>query len=452
MMTPAAVTHTNPTNVSVSNSQSSSSSPGSTSNATIDCGSVMNTGNHNGNIAPVPSTPSAVWAQWHNTATPQLAAGGTPGTSNTPCTSFQQQQQQQQMMMIPPQNSAGSNDVGYQNGTMAGNTPFTPFQHEQQQMIPPQNSAGGYNQNGYWWMNPYYMLAYNNAMLASTPGHGNVPNQGTGMPGTNNKTTPPAVAVPSNNIAIAPRPSPIHPAVLVASNSTAACTGAPLAVPGNGLHNGSVTLPVTQESVEDVDDGKRRSGRKRCSTVIQVGEFTVKRDNNYVLKGDSYEYGAFQHDAAAANIEQPKKPRKVAVKKQKVQDGGEQPLRIIAPAEQARLQQKANVEQRIEAKKSNRQQFLKANVEALKPFLEQRVVEAISAVPDSNGGDSAASSTLYMQPDAITGDLRDYQLESLNWMSTMHSKNIGFILGDEMGLVRAPMCSRYFFVFPSRLN
>jgi SNF2 family DNA or RNA helicase len=39
-----------------------------------------------------------------------------------------------------------------------------------------------------------------------------------------------------------------------------------------------------------------------------------------------------------------------------------------------------------------------------------------------------------MQPDLITADMRDYQLEGLNWMAHMHQQNMGMILGDEMGL------------------
>jgi SWI/SNF-related matrix-associated actin-dependent regulator of chromatin subfamily A member 5 len=38
------------------------------------------------------------------------------------------------------------------------------------------------------------------------------------------------------------------------------------------------------------------------------------------------------------------------------------------------------------------------------------------------------------QPTTVTGKLRDYQLEGLNWMIGLHDNNINGILADEMGL------------------
>ena len=35
-----------------------------------------------------------------------------------------------------------------------------------------------------------------------------------------------------------------------------------------------------------------------------------------------------------------------------------------------------------------------------------------------------------MQPDAIKAELRDYQLEGLNFMSSMYQQNMSMILGD----------------------
>ena len=42
-----------------------------------------------------------------------------------------------------------------------------------------------------------------------------------------------------------------------------------------------------------------------------------------------------------------------------------------------------------------------------------------------------------MQPSQIAnGEMRDYQLAGLNFLVNMHNRNLGMILGDEMGLVR----------------
>lgn len=56
-----------------------------------------------------------------------------------------------------------------------------------------------------------------------------------------------------------------------------------------------------------------------------------------------------------------------------------------------------------------------------------------SAKADSTSNETGGK--LYAQPDAIQAELRDYQLAGLNWMIKMHRRNLGMILGDEMGLV-----------------
>lgn len=39
-----------------------------------------------------------------------------------------------------------------------------------------------------------------------------------------------------------------------------------------------------------------------------------------------------------------------------------------------------------------------------------------------------------MTPDFIVGEMRDYQLDGLNWLITLYENGINGILGDEMGL------------------
>lgn len=46
---------------------------------------------------------------------------------------------------------------------------------------------------------------------------------------------------------------------------------------------------------------------------------------------------------------------------------------------------------------------------------------------------------VFMQPSEIQADMRDYQLDGLNWMVRMNKANLGMILGDEMGLVRCKL-------------
>ena len=41
---------------------------------------------------------------------------------------------------------------------------------------------------------------------------------------------------------------------------------------------------------------------------------------------------------------------------------------------------------------------------------------------------------LATQPASVVGEMRDYQLEALNWLIRLHEQNINGILADEMGL------------------
>ena len=41
---------------------------------------------------------------------------------------------------------------------------------------------------------------------------------------------------------------------------------------------------------------------------------------------------------------------------------------------------------------------------------------------------------LTTQPSSVVGEMRDYQLEALNWLIRLHEQNINGILADEMGL------------------
>jgi SNF2 family DNA or RNA helicase len=194
---------------------------------------------------------------------------------------------------------------------------------------------------------------------------------------------------------------------------------------------------------------QRRSGRERESTVIYVDGQAVKKQNNYVLKGDSYQYGGAKADAHAPAQQ---RQQKAALKKALLLSTSTlssttatpKKPRVITATEKQRLELKKTIQGRIQAKQSNRQQFLKANVEVLTPFLDPKVVRRIqsyssivtpaTATAIATTTQQQAQKPIFLQPDAIQGDMRDYQLEGLNWMASMYSKNLGFILGDEMGL------------------
>ena len=168
---------------------------------------------------------------------------------------------------------------------------------------------------------------------------------------------------------------------------------------------------------------QRRSGRVVRSTLTYIDGYAVKKDNNYVVKGMTYQFGADGTDALPKKTVQKKPPALRQAKKP----------RFVSPIEAQRRTQKEAVEQRILAKTATRQGFLRDNLAALEPFVEEHVAERIGSFKD----ETVPVKSVVMQPDLIDkATLRDYQLEGLNFMSAMYQRNIGMILGDEMGLVR----------------
>ena len=171
----------------------------------------------------------------------------------------------------------------------------------------------------------------------------------------------------------------------------------------------------------------RRSSREKKSTLIYVDGYAVKRDNNYIVKGGEYVHGAFDANGAAtdggalARLPKPaNQTRKAAAKK---------PPRKANRAELERAKHNEIVKGRVKAKAKARMGFLAKHAKTIEPFVESKTSEHLSATP-------ALKSTwkdMSMQPDMIKGELRDYQMIGLNWMSKMHSMNAGMILGDEMG-------------------
>lgn len=93
------------------------------------------------------------------------------------------------------------------------------------------------------------------------------------------------------------------------------------------------------------------------------------------------------------------------------------------------------IKRRVANKAGARLQHLAKHQDILKPFLDDstRVKLATLPVPMSTSTNmptniSEPNRELFCQPEAIQGDMRDYQLAGLNWMVKMHDKNLGMIL------------------------
>jgi len=85
----------------------------------------------------------------------------------------------------------------------------------------------------------------------------------------------------------------------------------------------------------------------------------------------------------------------------------------------------------VESKSACRKNFLSSNLECMRYFLAEKVATRLEK---EGPGAEVKGEEVFMQPDMIKAEMRDYQLNGLNWMIGMHRKNAGMILGDEMGL------------------
>jgi hypothetical protein len=188
--------------------------------------------------------------------------------------------------------------------------------------------------------------------------------------------------------------------------------------------NASFTQKKPNARPPPVDTAARLSKRVRASTVIHVDGYAIKKINNYAVKGMKYHFGVVTEEQ-----EEQKQHHNRKKTKQKAAPAAKKSIpRPKSTTEVARVALKHCLEQNVQAKRPLRQSFLAKHCEALEPFLEKKVVLQLRSWPKKD----EAIKTEYMQPDAIQGDLRDYQLDGLNFMSEMYQRNIGMILGDGM--------------------
>lgn len=164
----------------------------------------------------------------------------------------------------------------------------------------------------------------------------------------------------------------------------------------------------------------RRSGRQCISTVIQIGGYTVRKENNYVVKGHGYHFG----DNTTQDVAQKTPVIRLATKPK-------QP-RTVTPIETGRLQLKDVIQQHVASHSSCRLTYFARHLPILSPFLDTATIaklrQHIDAVPQEEQDAPLQLSDDVAQPKLIQATLRDYQLVGLNWMLRMDKLNLGMIL------------------------
>jgi hypothetical protein len=195
----------------------------------------------------------------------------------------------------------------------------------------------------------------------------------------------------------------------------------PPLVAATAAHSTRRTSTVASKMAENQApvDNIRRSGRERTSTVIQIDGHTVLKENNYVVKGLGYVYG---DNTAVAPKEKKRKPTTVSADPQQ-----RKAPRVQTAAETARQTHNLKIKRRIAGKADARLQHLAKQQDILKPFLDDVTRVKLLTLPMSKSL-SEPNREMFLQPEAIQADMRDYQLAGLNWMVKMHDKNLGMIL------------------------
>ncbi|KAL7544833.1 hypothetical protein ACHAWF_008196 [Thalassiosira exigua] len=231
---------------------------------------------------------------------------------------------------------------------------------------------------------------------------------------------PPAARAPSS-VAAAPPAAGVNGAGVVPTAS------APPPVVSAAVRAAAAASSRTKKSkgATGGEPSPRRTGRKRTSTVMVVDGHVIKKTNNYVVNGMTYVHGAFQADAP-----KPKKPKPAP----------SEPSAPPAPRQlAAHLRKRLAHNDAIKSKAAgeddaSRRDFMARRVDALAPFVEEKVLRSLVARKARLGPEPRGGPVLGSQPEGVITTLRDYQLTGLDWMAKMHARGVPFVLGDEMGL------------------
>ncbi|KAL7460464.1 hypothetical protein ACHAXS_000916, partial [Conticribra weissflogii] len=180
---------------------------------------------------------------------------------------------------------------------------------------------------------------------------------------------------------------------------------------------------ASAETASVIPQVVRRSGRKRTNTTITVQGHTIKKINNYVVKGITYEHGTFQED----------KPKIASRKKAKNDDKKPSSPRKVSLHVKQRQSHNDVVRARVMRDKAKRLDFMTKHYDAIEPFIEDKIKSLLQS--NMTKADSTPNDIILgTQPDIVSTTLRDYQMIGLDWMVKMHESGMPLILGDEMGL------------------
>ena len=209
--------------------------------------------------------------------------------------------------------------------------------------------------------------------------------------------------------------------------------------------NGSPAEEVSDEKDESEPEEEYGRGKRKIKQVtVTIQGFQVKKANTYAVKGERYVYDTALHVAHSRPS-----PTNLPVKKK----GSVIRSRVVNQTSKFLQDRNAQVLAQKAVTDARRDPFLRRHLEALRPFVSDRVAVRIMHAADqpmhlqgksspSPGAEreegaraEEGAPVLSRQPASIVGTrLREYQLKGLNFLIDRHYHGVPMILGDEMGL------------------
>ena len=187
---------------------------------------------------------------------------------------------------------------------------------------------------------------------------------------------------------------------------------------------------------------ENRAKRKLKSRFVSVNGYQVLKANNYSLEDGepsvwSSELGSQVDDVVERSRPVKKLKKSPSVNVLSKQQSEDLHRKAAAAAVRAAALRANNEAVKADKVKSfrRRQLFIRSNWEALSPFLDQAEPPEVPPASGEGGDDGAAFRTLAKQPQCLRNvELREYQLDGINWLIETYRAGINVILGDEMGL------------------
>ena len=176
---------------------------------------------------------------------------------------------------------------------------------------------------------------------------------------------------------------------------------------------------------------RRVSKREKKSRLIKVGRHVILKENNYVVRGGEYKF--FDVDPGTETSAEIRLKEKAA-KKAKQKEKGPRPKKELTAAQRKRKEQNDKIKESLVKVEKKREVFFGRNLDTVEPFMDPALANKLKANAGRLAANVEKSQELFLQPSTIQGDMRDYQLEGLNWMVSMYEQGLSMILGDEMGL------------------